>query len=70
VTVSANAGQLSQGVYQGLVTIIAPGANPSPLYVPVTLTVGSPQTLVLASQKSASTSRRGRRHCRVPRPCS
>jgi uncharacterized protein (TIGR03437 family) len=50
VTVSANAGQLSQGVYQGLVTIIAPGANPSPLYVPVTLTVGSPQTLVLAAQ--------------------
>lgn len=42
VTVSASGSQLSQGTYQGVVTIFVPGASNSPLYVPVTLTVGPP----------------------------
>jgi len=50
VTVSANGANLSQGNYQGLVTVFAPGTTPSPLYIPVTLTVGNPQTLTLATK--------------------
>jgi uncharacterized protein (TIGR03437 family) len=48
ITITANAnGQLSQGTYQGSVTIQMPGAANSPLMVPVTLTVGTPQTFTL-----------------------
>jgi uncharacterized protein (TIGR03437 family) len=39
VTVSANGSQLAQGTYNGVVTVIVPGAQASPLYVPVSLTV-------------------------------
>jgi uncharacterized protein (TIGR03437 family) len=45
VTVNANGSQLSQGAYQGVVTVIVPGAGNSPLYVPVTLSVGPAPTL-------------------------
>jgi len=45
--VTANGAGLSQGIYQGVVTVLVPGATPSPLYVPVTLTVGTPQTLAI-----------------------
>ena len=49
VTVSANGAQLQQGVYQGVITVIAPGTTPSPFYIPVTLTVGSPQLLTFSN---------------------
>jgi uncharacterized protein (TIGR03437 family) len=45
VMVSPNGSQLSQGAYQGVVTVIVPGAGNSPLYVPVTLSVGPAPTL-------------------------
>jgi len=48
VTVGVNGAQLAQGVYQGVITVIAPGTTPSPFYIPVTLTVGSPQLLSFA----------------------
>lgn len=47
VTVTANGASLSQGIYQGVVTVLVPGTTPNPLYVPVTLTVGNPQTLAI-----------------------
>jgi uncharacterized protein (TIGR03437 family) len=40
VTVNANGSQLPQGTFQGVVSVIVPGAGNSPLYVPVTLSVG------------------------------
>jgi len=49
VTVSANGTQLPQGSYAGIVTVIVPGAGNSPLYVPVTLTVGAAPALVVSS---------------------
>jgi len=45
VTVSPNGSQLTQGAYQGVVTVIVPGAGNSPLYIPVTLSVGPAPTL-------------------------
>jgi len=48
VTVNANGSQLSQGAYQGVVTVIVPGAGNSPLYIPVTLSVGPAPTLSVA----------------------
>ncbi len=47
VTVTANGAGLPQGIYQGIVTLLVPGATPSPLNVPVTLTVGTPQALTI-----------------------
>jgi uncharacterized protein (TIGR03437 family) len=48
ITVTANSnGQLSQGVYNGTVTIQMPGADNSPLNIPVTLTVGTANTFTL-----------------------
>jgi uncharacterized protein (TIGR03437 family) len=44
VTVSANGSQLTQGTYDGVVTVIVPGTQ-SPLNIPVTLTVGASVTL-------------------------
>lgn len=41
VTVSANGSQLTQGTYNGVVTVIVPGTQGSPLNIPVTLTVGA-----------------------------
>lgn len=49
VTITANGTQLPQGSYAGVVTVIVPGAGNSPLYVPVTLTVGAAPTLSLSS---------------------
>lgn len=49
VTVNANGTQLPQGSYAGIVTVIVPGAGNSPLYVPVTLTVGAAPTLSVSS---------------------
>jgi uncharacterized protein (TIGR03437 family) len=49
ITVTANGANLQQGVYQGVVTVIAPGTTPSPLYIPVNFTVGSPQVLTFSS---------------------
>jgi len=48
VTVTVNGSLLVQAAYTGVVTIIVPGAGNSPLYVPVTLTVGPSQTLVVS----------------------
>ncbi len=42
ITASADGSQLTQGTYQGAVTILVPGASNSPFYVPVTLTIGPP----------------------------
>ncbi|HTA68954.1 MAG TPA: IPT/TIG domain-containing protein [Bryobacteraceae bacterium] len=40
VTINANGSQLPQGAYQGVVTVFVPGAANSPIYIPVTLSVG------------------------------
>jgi uncharacterized protein (TIGR03437 family) len=47
VSVTANGSNLNVGTYFGSVTIQIPGAANSPINVPVTLTVGSAQTLVV-----------------------
>jgi uncharacterized protein (TIGR03437 family) len=49
VMVNANGAQLPQGSYAGVVTVIVPGAGNSPLYVPVTLTVGAAPTLSVST---------------------
>lgn len=48
VTVTVNGVNLGQGTYSGVVTIIMPGAANSPLNVPVTLTIGAAQALVVS----------------------
>jgi uncharacterized protein (TIGR03437 family) len=49
ITVTANSnGQLSPGVYNGTVTIQMPGADNSPLYIPVSLTIGTAYTFTLS----------------------
>ncbi|HXB72074.1 MAG TPA: IPT/TIG domain-containing protein [Candidatus Acidoferrales bacterium] len=45
VQVSANAGNLAVGQYTGTVTITAPTASGSPISIPVTLNVVTPQTI-------------------------
>jgi uncharacterized protein (TIGR03437 family) len=45
VTINANGSQLPQGAYQGVVTVFVPGAANSPLYIPVTLSVGPAPTI-------------------------
>jgi len=45
VTITANGSQLSQGTYTGVVSVIVPGAGNSPLYIPVSLSVGSALSL-------------------------
>ena len=45
VTVSVNGTNLGQGPYTGVVTIVIPGASNTPLNIPVTLNIGSPQSL-------------------------
>ena len=49
VTVNANGSQLAAGTYSGVVTVIVPGAQNSPLYVPVTLTIGAAPTLSVST---------------------
>jgi uncharacterized protein (TIGR03437 family) len=49
VTVTATGANLPQNTYSGVVTVIVPGAGNSPLYIPVTLTVGAANTLVLST---------------------
>ncbi len=53
VTVKADGSLLPQGTFQGVVTVIVPGAGNSPLYIPVTLSVGAAPTLSV-SPTSAS----------------
>jgi len=48
VTINANGSQLPQGAFQGVVTVFVPGAGNSPLYIPVTLSVGPPPTISVA----------------------
>src|SRR5579871_2104983 len=48
VTVTADAAHLQPGPYSGVVTIIAPGAGNSPLYIPVTFTVTAANSLTLS----------------------
>src|SRR5439155_1632418 len=55
VTINANGSQLSQGTYQGVVTVIIPGAANSPLYIPVTLTVGAAPALSVSSTTASFT---------------
>jgi len=47
VQVSANAGSLAVGQYTGTVTITAPTASGSPISIPVTLNVVTPQTITV-----------------------
>ena len=61
ITVSANGTQLTQGTYSGVITVIVPGASNSPLYVPVTFTVGgaplfsvTPSTVSFTYQQNTS----------------
>ena len=48
VTVNTNGSQLPLGTFQGVVTVIVPGASNSPFYIPVTLTVGNLPTLLVS----------------------
>lgn len=48
LTVTANAPNLGQGSYSGVITILIPGAANSPLNIPVTLNIGPPQTLAVS----------------------
>jgi uncharacterized protein (TIGR03437 family) len=41
ITITANASQLQQGEFSGVVTVIVPGAANSPLNIPVTFNVGA-----------------------------
>lgn len=54
VTVTANGSQLAQGTYSGVVTVIVPGAGPSPLYIPVALDVTAATSALTLSASSAS----------------
>lgn len=45
VIVSADGAGLNQGTYQGTLNVQVPGANNSPVQVPVTFTVGPPATI-------------------------
>ncbi len=49
VTVTANGSALSQGTYNGFVTVIVPGAANGPFNIPVTLVVGVAQSLSLSA---------------------
>jgi uncharacterized protein (TIGR03437 family) len=49
VTVTANGSALPQGTYNGVVTVIVPGASNNPFNIPITLVVGAPQTLSLSA---------------------
>jgi uncharacterized protein (TIGR03437 family) len=49
VTVTANGSALPQGTYNGVVTVIVPGATNNPFNIPVTLVVGAAQTLSLSA---------------------
>ena len=44
LTITPTGGQLAQGTYSGVVTVFVPGAANSPLYIPVTYTVGGAST--------------------------
>ena len=48
ITVTANGTSLSSGTYSGVITVFAPGAANSPLYVPVTFAVGGAPIFTLA----------------------
>jgi uncharacterized protein (TIGR03437 family) len=48
LTVSVNGATLSQGTYTGNVIVTVTGASNSPLQIPVTLTVGPPQSISVA----------------------
>lgn len=48
VTITGNGSQLSQGSYQGVVTVFVPGASNNPLSIPVTLSVGAAPTISVA----------------------
>lgn len=49
LSVRVNSSGLSEGLYRGLITIQVPGSAPSPLYVPVTFTYGTPSALEASS---------------------
>jgi uncharacterized protein (TIGR03437 family) len=53
VSVRVNSTGLSEGLYRGVITIQVPGSSPSPLYVPVSFTYGTPSALT-ASPTSLS----------------
>jgi uncharacterized protein (TIGR03437 family) len=59
VTVTATGTSLAQNTYSGVVTVIVPGAGNSPLYIPVTLTVGAADALVLSANTVNFTSQIG-----------
>jgi uncharacterized protein (TIGR03437 family) len=47
ISISVNGASLSQGTYNGSVVVTVQGATGSPITIPVTLTVGPPQTLTV-----------------------
>ena len=53
LTISANASGLAQGTYNGLVTVVIPGASNSPLNIPVVLTVGPPTSINVSTNTVA-----------------
>lgn len=56
LAVSVDGSNLPQADYSGLITILVPGATPSALVVPVTLHIGSTQSLTLSSNNLSFTS--------------
>ncbi len=48
ITVGVSSSGLTEGIYRGIVTVTVPGASPSPLYIPVTFTYGTPSALSAA----------------------
>ncbi|MEO8027936.1 MAG: hypothetical protein ABI823_15735, partial [Bryobacteraceae bacterium] len=53
LTVSVNGTNLVQGTYTGTVTVVAPGANNTPLQIPITLNITQPQLLTLSASTLA-----------------
>jgi uncharacterized protein (TIGR03437 family) len=49
VTVTADGTLLTQGTFSGVVTVIVPGAGNSPLFIPVTFSVGAANTLSISA---------------------
>lgn len=55
LTISANVTGLTQGTYNGQVTVVAPGAANSPITIPVTLTVGPPTSIGVGTSTATFT---------------
>ncbi len=67
VTITPNGANLPQGTYSGVVTVFVPGSTNSPIYIPVTYTVGGASTFALTPGALSFTYQSG---AAVPAPVS